>query len=330
MPSETIPEKLKKILKVSVRIKMEQMRNMLDLDQKTFDKKLLDWASEYDWIIDGNYIIVKKESVDGFIASVDPQTMHQPAENKTPIPRIEITNEPSQKFESFKGTKIPELEAKVLKELESITNKKFVLCNSLGWFLSKNGFRTKDQHVLGISLDNGCSKILKLPESMKHLKKLEEFRLIGGRKLTSFPQCLIGLNTLTHLTLTGTPLETIPESIGELKALNWLELNDNNLSSLPASIEQLKVLNTLQLHNNNLENLPESIGDLRALITLDLKKNKLKELPDSILNLKNLQYLLIDGKLENTTEERTKNIIEVLKGRGVRFDMHAYTPLSVY
>ncbi len=320
MPSETIPEKLKKILNVSVRIKMEQMRNMLDLDQKTFDKKLLDWANEHNWIIDGDYIIVKKESVQNT----------QPIETKLPSPRLDVNSEASQKYESFRGVKIPELEVKALQELEIITNKKFILSNSLGWFISKNVFKTKDQHVSGISLDSGCSKIVNLPESIRDLTALEEFRLVGGGKLASFPQCLTDVKALFALELTGTPLETIPESIGELKSLYRLELNDNNLISLSASIGQLKSLHTLELHNNNLETLPESIGNLRALATLGLKKNKLKELPDSILNLKSLEYLLIDGKLENTTEARTKNIIEVLKGRGVRFEMHNYTPMSTF
>ncbi len=329
MPSETIAEKLKKILRVSVRIKMEQMRNMLDLDQKIFDKKLLDWASEYNWTIDGDYVVVKKESVDDFIGRFSQQNTQQPTEKKLPMPRLDPNNETSLKFESFRGTKIPEIEVKVLKEFESITKKNFILSNSLGWFLSKNGFKTKDQHISGISLDSGCGKILNLPESTRDLTLLEEFRMFGGR-LTSFPQCLTELKFLTVLTFSGTPLETISESIGELKMLYRLELNDNNLTSLPSSIGHLKALHSLELHNNNLETLPDSIGELHALVTLDLKKNNLKELPDSILNLKALQYLLIDHKLENTMEARTKNLIEVLKGRGVHFEMHAYTPMSVY
>ncbi len=330
MPTETIPEKLKKIMNASVRIKMEQMRNMLDLDQKIFDKKLLDWATEYNWIIDGDYVIVKKVSTDGFIATLIQQNAQQQIEQKSSTIRLENNSESSQKFESFRETSIPEFEARALKELERITNKKFVLCNSTGWFLSKNGFKTKDQHVSGINLDSGCSKIVNLPDSIRELTVLEEFRLSGGGKLTSFPQCLTKIKSLFVLVVAGTPIETIPESIEELKSLHRLELNSNNLTTLPVSIGHLKELHSLDLHNNNLEILPESIGELRTLTTLDLKKNKLKELPDSILNLKSLEFLLMDGKLENTTEARTKNVIEVLKGRGVRFEMHPYTPMSVY
>lgn len=321
MTIERITEKLKKIMKVSVRIKMEQMKNMLELDQKTFDRKILDWANEYDWTIDGDYVVVKKERVDDFITMLDQQNML--------IPRLDANNETSQEFVSFSGAKIPEIEVKVLQELERMTNKKFILDNNPGWIISRIVFKTKNQHVSGISLDRGCGKITNLPESIRDLTLVEDFRFFGG-KLTSFPHCLIDLKSLSDLCLAETRLDTIPESIGELKSLRRLELHDNNLSFLPASIGHLKALLSLDLHNNRLETLPESIGELVVLLSLTLTKNELRELPDSILKLKDLRYLYIDRKLENTMDARTKNLIEVLKGRGISFVKQNYDPYMLY
>ncbi len=228
-------------------------------------------------------------------------------------------------FVSFRGAKIIEIEAKVLQDLERMTNKKFILDNSLGWIISKIVFKTKDQHVSGISLDSGCGKISNLPESIRDLTLLTDFRLFGG-KLASFPQCLTDLKSLTDLTLAGSRLETIPESIGKLKLLRYLGLYDNNLSFLPVSIGHLKALISLDLHNNRLETLPESIGELDVLVIVNLLKNKLIELPDSILKLKKLTDLYIDRKLEKTVDARTKDLIEVLHGRGISFVKLTYDP----
>lgn len=69
---ETI-EKLKKILKVSNRIKLEHMKDVLEMDQKTFNKQIIDWADEFGFTIDGDYVIVNKESVNDFITKLDQQ-----------------------------------------------------------------------------------------------------------------------------------------------------------------------------------------------------------------------------------------------------------------
>jgi len=70
---KAILEKLKKILKVSNSIAMEQMRSILDMDKKEFDKKIVDWAEEFGFTIDREYVNVKKESVDDFIDMLDSQ-----------------------------------------------------------------------------------------------------------------------------------------------------------------------------------------------------------------------------------------------------------------
>ncbi len=64
-------EKLKKILKVSDSIKMEQMRRMLKLDQEAFDEKLLDWEGEFGFRIDRDYVNINVKTVDDFINQLE-------------------------------------------------------------------------------------------------------------------------------------------------------------------------------------------------------------------------------------------------------------------
>lgn len=230
---------------------------------------------------------------------------------------------------SFRDIKIPESEAQVLTELEQITHKKFMISTSFGYFLNKITFKTKDQHVIGIYLDSGCKRISNLPESIRNLKYLNELRLFGAQ-LTAFPQCLLDLPSLNQLGLVKSRLDTIPESIGALKSLYLLDLSENNLSSLPNSIGNLKVLTALNLEDNRFVNLPESIGEMDNLKILNLKKNPLKELPDSILKLKALTDLYIGTHLEKTTDQRTIDILEVIRGRGIAFERHVYYDTSYY
>ncbi len=77
--------KLRKMLAVSARIRQDQMRDTLGLDAKQFNEKIWDWASEFGFKIDGDYINIGQGNVDGFIAELDKQftNWHKQAEDKT-------------------------------------------------------------------------------------------------------------------------------------------------------------------------------------------------------------------------------------------------------
>jgi len=64
-------EKLREILNISTRIKLERVQNILNLDDKSFDVKIIEWANEFDFKIDGEYLVVNKESVSEFIDALD-------------------------------------------------------------------------------------------------------------------------------------------------------------------------------------------------------------------------------------------------------------------
>jgi hypothetical protein len=66
-------EKIKKIVKVSDRVSIELMRSTLKLDVDTFNEKLFDWAAEFDFRIDGEYIVINKNTLTDFIDALDTQ-----------------------------------------------------------------------------------------------------------------------------------------------------------------------------------------------------------------------------------------------------------------
>jgi len=64
-------DKIKKILHVSSRVRIEMMRNALEMDEKEFDAMIFNWAFDYGFKIDGDYIIIENVNIDDFISNLD-------------------------------------------------------------------------------------------------------------------------------------------------------------------------------------------------------------------------------------------------------------------
>ena len=58
---------------VSTRIKMDLFRSYLKMDEKLFDEKIFVWAKQFGFIIDGDYLNIKKENVSDFIDELEKQ-----------------------------------------------------------------------------------------------------------------------------------------------------------------------------------------------------------------------------------------------------------------
>ncbi|MHA1301249.1 MAG: hypothetical protein ACTSO9_17645 [Candidatus Helarchaeota archaeon] len=66
-------EELKKMMMVSTRLKFDMMRDALDLDEKSFNKVIVDWAAKYGFTIDGDEVVFSQESKDDFLDDLDAQ-----------------------------------------------------------------------------------------------------------------------------------------------------------------------------------------------------------------------------------------------------------------
>ncbi|MBY9003109.1 MAG: hypothetical protein KGD73_03985 [Candidatus Lokiarchaeota archaeon] len=60
-------DQIKSMIAVSTRLKLKMMRIALNLDEKIFTKKIFEWAKKFNFIIDGDYLIVNPEYISDFL-----------------------------------------------------------------------------------------------------------------------------------------------------------------------------------------------------------------------------------------------------------------------
>ncbi len=65
--------KIKRMLKVSTRINLDRMQDSLNMNKKLFNDKIFEWAEEFGFIIEGDYLNINKETVSAFIEALDKQ-----------------------------------------------------------------------------------------------------------------------------------------------------------------------------------------------------------------------------------------------------------------
>ena len=60
-------KQLKTMLKVSNRLKLKMMRTTLGLEKESFNNKIFEWAKRFEFTIDGDYIIINKDTISAFL-----------------------------------------------------------------------------------------------------------------------------------------------------------------------------------------------------------------------------------------------------------------------
>jgi hypothetical protein len=106
----------------------------------------------------------------------------------------------------------------------------------------------------------------------------------GNIQLTSLPESISGLESITTLQIDKNALTELPEGIGELAQLQLLIASNNDISSIPESINNLNQVWYLDLGYNALETLPD-ISNMTSLSYLYIFGNQLSSIPESICNL---------------------------------------------
>jgi len=84
-----IRTKLEKMFKVSNRIKFEMMRDALKIEEHLFNELIFEWADKFNFTIDGDYLIVNKETVDDFIQALDKQFKSWESKERNKFGKIE-------------------------------------------------------------------------------------------------------------------------------------------------------------------------------------------------------------------------------------------------
>ena len=60
-------ERIKSMMEVSNRLRLDMIRVALDMDEKLFTQKVFQWAKEFNFLIDGDYLIINQDSAKEFI-----------------------------------------------------------------------------------------------------------------------------------------------------------------------------------------------------------------------------------------------------------------------
>ncbi|KKN11063.1 hypothetical protein LCGC14_1030220 [marine sediment metagenome] len=66
-----ILQKIKLMLEVSKRISLDRMQDVLEMEKKPFNKRIFELAKQFGFIIDGDYLIVNRDTVSDFIDSLE-------------------------------------------------------------------------------------------------------------------------------------------------------------------------------------------------------------------------------------------------------------------
>ena len=251
------------------------MRKILKMDEDTFNDRIVDWAEEFGFHIDGQYVNFAGSDVSGFIkelnakfaqwgqlettglgkvVSLTSKPLPELASKQSPMkPRMQtVGKQAGAGIKNYHGTPLFAPDYDVMQGIELQGGRTIPMVAKVSETTS--GFIAKGRHVTALRLSLFENKAFSLPERIGQLKSLKEFWLT--------------LNQLRFL----------PEAIEQLKSLEKLFLDHNQLTSLPDAIGQLSSLQTFNLNNNRLSSLPDTIGELQSLKELDLTNNQLTSL----------------------------------------------------
>jgi Leucine-rich repeat (LRR) protein len=102
------------------------------------------------------------------------------------------------------------------------------------------------------------------------------------------PKYVPGLHTLT---LYRTGLTSVPQALCHLTSLTTLNLGRNHLSNVPDALGNRVALRKLNLGHNQLTSLPDSLGNLTQVEQLNIGSNPLARISEALGNLTELELL---------------------------------------
>ena len=166
------------------------------------------------------------------------------------------------------------------------------------------------------------------------LPKLEYLNLHDNGStghITQFPDKLYKFKNLKELIVSFSgphPLDKVTKMPPGLEKLDYSRARFSERSPMQKVIFTATSLKSLNLNTCRLKELPEEIGNLKNLVHLDLGNNQLKDLPESITKLKKLRYLNLMGTHISESEEKRKEIEQMLPNTLIFFgEYEAYEPI---
>ncbi|KAF8034761.1 hypothetical protein BT93_C0927 [Corymbia citriodora subsp. variegata] len=116
---------------------------------------------------------------------------------------------------------------------------------------------------------NSCTRLQVLPIELGSLKALTELLIRNYTfygSMSQIPSSIGALINLKCLVICGVPvLTTLPDSIGMLQSLTELDISSTSIRELPYTIVNLKGLKVLKMNRSRMQKLPEAMGMLEKL-----------------------------------------------------------------
>ena len=317
--------KFKDIIEVSREVKKTEIAKYLGMSEELLFEKLIRWGKDMPFKIKGDLIEI--DDMNEFVDALDRQFVAWESKENSKIGKIVFNKKLIQESEelikientyldhSYRGILLVEPEYFFMTELENLIGEEVPVVSELENNIF--GFISQNNHVTQLGVYN--KQLSSLPESLGSLTSLTHLYLYYN-KLPSLPKSIGNLISLKELELKSNQLSSLPESIGNLKSLQHLNIGYNKLTSLPEGIGNLKSLERLNLYVNQLTSLPESIGNLRSLQHLNIANNKLTSLSESLRSLKSLQYLNTRYNKITSLSETIKKWLKTLEKKGCKIE----------
>ena len=64
-------EEIKRIMQTSIKVNLDRMQDVLGMERKSFNKEIFRWAEMFNFNIDGDYLVVNKETLSNFLRYLD-------------------------------------------------------------------------------------------------------------------------------------------------------------------------------------------------------------------------------------------------------------------
>ncbi|KAI9116791.1 hypothetical protein K1719_012157 [Acacia pycnantha] len=148
----------------------------------------------------------------------------------------------------------------------------------------------------------GCKSIKTLPAKFE-MDCLETFVLSGCSKVKKLPEFGKGMKRLSMLDLEGIAISKLPQTLVNLIGLAILNLkNCKNLVCLPCDFQTLKAIKNINIVGcSKFSKLPENLNENEALEELYVGETAIKEVPDSLNNLKVLSFERCNGYAQSSS-----------------------------
>ena len=143
---------------------------------------------------------------------------------------------------------------------------------------------------------------------------------LNETKISTFPDVICDIPSLTNISALHNRLKVIPDEIGCLTRLVNLKLGQNKLVALPESLGRCRALQMIMAEDNELKSLPRSLGNCPALRVVDVSKNQLRMLPSTLSKCsKMVKLITFDNPLKlprEVIDEGTKAVLSLLDSIG--------------